>query len=60
MPTSFRSHFSSFKNHNIAKGLIRISPVGYPSFTSELYAGRTGDKQNNYERLWYFKHAGAR
>ena len=48
MPTSFRSQsatYSSYKNHNTAKGLIGISPAGYPSFISELYAGRTSDKQ---------------
>ena len=48
MPTSFHSQsatFSSYKNHNTSKGLIGISPAGYPSFISELYAGRTSDKQ---------------
>ena len=33
MPTSFRSQsatFSSYKNHNTAKGLLGISPAGYP------------------------------
>ena len=37
--------FSSFKNHNTAKGLIGISRNGYPSFVSRLYAGRTNDKK---------------
>ena len=37
--------FSSYKNHNTAKGLIGISPNGYPSFVSSLYAGRTSDKK---------------
>ena len=48
MPTSFRSQsatFSSYKNHNTAKGLLGISPAGYPTFVSELYAGRASDKQ---------------
>ena len=48
MPTSFRSQsatYSSYKNHNTAKGLIGISPAGYPTFVSELYAGRSSDKQ---------------
>ena len=48
MPTSFCSQsatYSSYKNHNTAKGLIGISPAGYPSFISELYAGCTSDKQ---------------
>ena len=42
MPTSFRSQsatYSSYKNHNTAKGLIGISPAGYPTFISELYTG---------------------
>ena len=39
-------HFnSSYKNHNTAKGLLEISPAGYPAFVSELYAGRYSDKQ---------------
>ena len=48
MPTSFRSQsatYSSYKNHNTAKGLIEISPAGYPTFISELYTGRSSDKQ---------------
>ena len=48
MPTSFHSQsatYSSYKNHNTAKGLIGTFPAGYPSFISELYAGRTSDKQ---------------
>ena len=39
-PTSFRSQsatYSSYKNHATAKGLIGISPAGYPTFISELY-----------------------
>ena len=38
MPTSFRSQsatFSSYKNHNTAKGLLGISPARYPTFVSE-------------------------
>ena len=48
MPSSCRSQsitFSNYKNHNTAKGLIGISPNGYPSFVSSLYAGRTSDKK---------------
>jgi hypothetical protein len=49
MPSSCRSQsitaFSSYKNHNTAKGLIGISPNGYPSFVSSLYAGRTSDEK---------------
>ncbi len=39
MPTSFRSQSASYKNHNTAKGLIGISPAGYPTFILELYTG---------------------
>ena len=48
MPSSCRSQsvtFSSYKHHNTAKGLLGISPNGYPSFVSSLYAGRTSDKK---------------
>ena len=47
-PSSCRSQsitFSSYKNHNTAKGLIGMSPSGYPSFISSLYAGRVSDKK---------------
>ena len=47
-PSSCRSQsvtFSSYKNHNTAKGLVGISPSGYPSFVSSLYAGRVSDKK---------------
>lgn len=37
--------FSSYKHHNTAKALIGISPGGALTFVSELYAGRTSDKQ---------------
>ena len=52
MPSSCRSQsitFSSYKNHNTAKGLIGISPSGYPSFVSSLYAGRTSDKKITFD-----------
>ena len=48
MTTSFCSQsatYSSYKIHNTAKWLIGISPAGYPSFISELYAGCTSNKQ---------------
>ena len=47
-PTSFRSQsatYSAYKNHNTAKELLGISPAGYPTFVSELYAGSSSDKQ---------------
>ena len=47
-PSSCRSQsvtFSSYKNHNTAKGLLGISPSGYPSFVSSLYVGRNSDKK---------------
>jgi len=37
--------FSSYKHHNTAKGLIGISPAGTITFVSDLYAGRTSDKE---------------
>ena len=37
--------YSSYKNRNTAKGLIGISPSGYPSFVSPLYAGKTSDRK---------------
>lgn len=48
MPTSPATQsatFSSYKHHNTAKGLIGISPAGNVTFVSELYAGRTSDKE---------------
>ena len=48
MPSSCRSQsatFSTYKHNNTAKGLLGISPVGFPSFVSNLYAGRVSDKK---------------
>ena len=48
MPSSYRSQsatFSNYKHHNTAKGLVGISPNGAITFVSELYAGRSTDKQ---------------
>ena len=48
MATSGRSQsatYSEYKHHNTAKGLIGITPAGAVSFVSDLYAGRTSDKQ---------------
>ena len=48
MPSSCRSQsatFPSYKNHNTAKCLLGVSPNGYPSFVSSLYAGQTSDKK---------------
>ena len=42
--------FSSYKHHNTAKGLLGISPNGYPGFVSSLYAGRTSDKKITKDR----------
>jgi hypothetical protein len=47
-PSSFRSQsatYSNYKHHNTAKGLVGISPSGAVSFVSDLYAGRSSDKQ---------------
>ena len=48
MPTSYRSQsatFSSYKHHNIAKGLVRIPPNGAITFVSDLYAGTFSDRK---------------
>ncbi len=37
--------YSNYKHHNTAKGLIGISPSGAVSFVSDLYSGRTSDRQ---------------
>lgn len=44
-PATQSATFSSYKHHNTAKGLIGISPAGTLSFVSELYAGRTSDRE---------------
>ncbi|XP_065062453.1 uncharacterized protein LOC135689233 [Rhopilema esculentum] len=46
-PSSLRSQnatYSNYKHYNTAKGLLGISPAGAVSFVSELYTGRTSDK----------------
>ena len=48
MASSVRSQsatYSNYKHHNTAKGLVGITPAGSISFVSDLYAGRTSDKQ---------------
>ncbi|XP_065653059.1 uncharacterized protein LOC136080372 [Hydra vulgaris] len=48
MPTSYRTQsamFSKYKHHHTAKGLIGIAPSGAITFVSDLYAGRSSDKQ---------------
>ena len=37
--------YSSYKNHNAYKGLIRISPSGAVTFISDLYPGSISDKE---------------
>ena len=37
--------YSNYKHYNTAKGLVGITPAGSISFVSDLYAGRTSDKQ---------------
>ena len=44
-PRSQSATFSTYKNHNTGKGLIRIAPRGYLTFVSELYPRNTSDKQ---------------
>lgn len=58
MPSSFRSQsatYSNYKHHNTAKGLIGISPSAAVSFVSDLYAGRSSDKEITND--WYFRFA---
>ena len=46
-PSCFRAQsgtYSSYKNHNTAKGLIGIAPHGAVTFVSELYGGHCSDK----------------
>ena len=48
MPSSFRAQsqtYSSYKNHNTAKGLIGIAPNVFVSFISNLYGGHISDKK---------------
>ena len=48
MASTFRCQsatYSGYKSHNTAKGLIGISPAGAVTFVSDLYAGRSSDKQ---------------
>ena len=47
-PSSFQSQSatcSTYKSHNTAKGLVGISPSGAVTFVSDLYVGRSSDKQ---------------
>ena len=51
-PSAYRSQsltFSSYKNHNTAKGLLGISPSGYPSYVSSLYVERVSDKKITHD-----------
>ncbi|KXJ27604.1 hypothetical protein AC249_AIPGENE7624 [Exaiptasia diaphana] len=48
MPSSLRSQsktYSNYKHHNTAKGLVGIAPSGMITFVSDLYSGRTSDKE---------------
>ena len=47
-PSSFRTQsitYSNYKHHNTAKGLVGISPSAAVTFVTDLYAGRSSDKQ---------------
>ena len=55
MPTSFRIQsvtFSSYKHHNAAKGLVRVSPSGVITFLIDLYAGRFLDRKIKYSGVY--------
>ncbi|XP_031358904.1 uncharacterized protein LOC116182512 isoform X1 [Photinus pyralis] len=48
MPSDFivQSYtYSQYKSHNTAKGLLGITPNGFVSFISDLYPGRSSDKE---------------
>ena len=47
--TSQSVTYSNYKYHNASKGHIGITPAGAVSFVSDLYAGRTSDKQATVE-----------
>ena len=47
-PSSLRTQsvtYSNYKHHNTAKGLVGISPSAAVTFVSDLYPGRSRDKQ---------------
>lgn len=47
-PSSFRAQsvtYSNYKHHNTAKGLVGIGPSAAVTFVTDLYAGRSSDKQ---------------
>ena len=48
MASSVRSQsitYSHYEHHNTAKGLIGIAPSGMVTFISDLYSGRTSNKE---------------
>ena len=48
VPSSFRNQsatFSSYKHHNTMKALVGIAPSGAVTFVSDIYVGRSSDKQ---------------
>lgn len=48
MSSSLRSQsktYSYYQHHNTAKGLVGIEPSGMITFVSDLYSGRTSDKE---------------
>ena len=51
-PNSVRSQaatYSNYKHYNTAKGLVGITPAGAVSFVSDLFTGRTSDKEATSE-----------
>ena len=48
MPSSLRSQskaYSNYKHHKTAKGLVGMAPSGMITFFSDLYSGKTSDKE---------------
>ena len=62
-PTAQQLTFSSYKNSNIFKASIVISPSGALCFISDLYGGNISDKRLTsecgileYLKRWRFSH----
>ena len=45
LPSAKRINYSNYKHQNTAKSLVGISPSGALTFVSDLYVGRSSDRQ---------------